>query len=150
MKRLVGADGSTRQIGFHDQTLDIDCDFVRTEAGDFLCAPVSGAGLLEPSAARTFGQYYADPACTEPLASSDLGSDKLKYIVEGRGTTVFVDIAVLGRVLAPGAEHLGSLYFKQSPTTGTCGVYARTNTHYYRYGSDVSLSTFAAATVSME
>jgi hypothetical protein len=57
---LNGTDGSRAFDGWHDAQLGVDCSFVPAADGLTRCLPSGGP---------TVGNYYADAACTEPLAS---------------------------------------------------------------------------------
>src|SRR5678815_848015 len=53
------ADGTRRLVGWHDTQLDLDCDFAFYQHGrDHRCLP---------DVAQVFS-YFADAACTEPVA----------------------------------------------------------------------------------
>lgn len=127
---LTGDDGSTyRQRGLvHDQQLGVDCWIGKASDGKMRCLPT-----MAP-----VSSYFADAACTAPLATIDGCADPPKYASE----TIAGECGAMLRIRSIGGEHSGGIYQKAG---ATCVMGSRIpQWKYYGVGPEVPVSTFVA------
>jgi hypothetical protein len=73
-RRIRGVDGSSQFEGWVDTARGEECGFYRTTEGKRRCLPNG------PSVRDSNGDYFADPACTVPVAWTDSLCAPLKYV----------------------------------------------------------------------
>jgi hypothetical protein len=157
----AGSDGSKQWIGWHDSQRNEDCGFTKAADGATRCMP-AGVAIVA---------YYADAACTQPLA----------YVSCYQGTPPrYVGAQYLGVPGAPSSDgyHLFPLGSTATVTTayqlvpstgsdgGACNVgqftytctqqpattvsYLQSEGTFYSVGAEIPPSAFVQATVQTE
>lgn len=122
------ADGTRRLVGWHDTQLDLDCEFGLYQHGR--------AHRCLPDVAQVFS-YYADPACTEPVALS-FTTDPPHYAV-----SVPIDTCTTDTTIYALGDEVVQVY--GDDPTGAC-VPQTAGVPAYRLGATVPVTTFVGAT----
>jgi hypothetical protein len=128
LKTITGSDGARGQGPWHDAQLGIDCYFYLAGDGAYRCIPYE-MGYA--------GTYYADAACSTPLAyagcAAPLFAESIKAC--GSGGTTYYEV---------GGVYGGATYVMGS----TCVAVTQPTLTLYTVGAVVPASAFALGTLA--
>ena len=127
----VGADGSKQFIGWRDTELDIDCTFGRAPGGDYRCFP--------SDAVFNSGTYFTNSGCTTEAVVAQCEPQYVYRLQPGCDGARIIS--------AVGAES-PSLFVKSG--ANCVSTAPAPGSTVYAVGSDISGSTFAAASVEVD
>ena len=116
---------TTRNDGWHDSRLGVDCSFRRADDGVIRCLP----------AQASLGIIFSDPGCTVHVSWTDIGQPAPRYANE------FFASPDRYRVYQAGAPHAGPLYMGRP---GLCTDETKRLVYYtfYARGSEVPPEAF--------
>ena len=131
------ADGfAVRKGTIHDGMLDVDCTFEIATDGRRRCLPASHSLI---------NHRFADPACTQPLASNSIGDRYVRSTVHGTGCVGGED-GYRVEIREAGATVETTAVYEMSATAGGCVEVFRSGREGYRYtGAVVPPENFVAA-----
>jgi hypothetical protein len=129
MKTITGSDGARAEGSWHDAQLGVDCYFSQASDGVIRCVPSDLAYL---------GFYYADAACSTPLAYAGCTSPSFAASYQAcssAGTTYY----------SIGGAYTGAAYVLGGTT---CSAAESSGITLYSVASPFPVSGFAPATLS--
>lgn len=143
---LSTSDGAQQFIGWHDNTLNIDCSFLPAPDSTFRCLP---AGTI-----ANLGSYYSDMGCNNPVG----------LLTTGAGCTPAYAQSVVTTTASCGATYFNSLVYHYYPVTGPYGgtLWVKSGTNcvmttlavptwsVWTLGAEVSYSQYASGTISTQ
>lgn len=135
MRTLVTADGARAFLGWRDTQLNLDCGF--SVAGD-------GRTRCLPSGNASYSGYFADSACTQPLAQASVAAGCVPTLAWRMDPN---SCQYLLRVYAIGAEFTGPTVYVGAACTSTAAApYGR----FFSVGAEVPPSTYVEATEQLQ
>jgi hypothetical protein len=138
----AGADGSKQAAGLHDSMLNVDCSFETMGDGTLRCAPVYAVSALISS-------YYADAACSQPLALTYAGCSVPAYAASAESSSC--PWQQTHHVFAVSGPYSGASYYSGSP--GSCSgpnPASAVSGSFYAPGAELPPSNFVQATIQQE
>ncbi len=144
---FTASDGAVEYRGFYDSQLNVDCRFGTANDGETRCLP-QGAGL-------TAGPYFADAACTAPIALGFCSGTPPAYVFKPTAGAASCTWGMGSELTTPGgaffavgpALSLATYYSKYSACTAVAG---QPGYQYFALGAEVPPSTFVDATEVIE
>lgn len=145
MQTLTTPDGAKAFLGWHDMTLDIDCQMVKATDGKSRCLPF-------PDSWAHLDPYFADATCQTPIIVLTACGQAPRFVQRSSSSVQCADPR-LG-YSEVGAEYIGTdTYWKNANSQcvhcahADCG---RTGQRYFSVKRDVEFSEFQEATVAIE
>lgn len=139
MRGYVASDGAKQFVSWHDDQLNVDCDFRTTSDGMLRCTP-SGANVLG---------YFSDTGCSQPLAiASPKGCAAPPYGIEFYQATGVCNSSRV-RVRPIGSAFTGATMYSGTPgnCNGTPSSSLLSIYDMYSVGPEVAPSTYVSATL---
>jgi len=135
---LEGADGSRQFLAWHDTVRDVDCAFTMAADGTWRCLP-GGAEA---------GRFFADAACTQPLALVPTGCTPPAYAT---ASTSVCGPRSSTRVFALGERFTGPVvYWIAGGMCPAAPSIELTLRDVYVVGDELAASAFVQATPQTE
>jgi len=144
VRAFVGADGSRQFAGMRDATRDVDCTFAVAADGRTRCLPLATGASV--------GAYYADAACSLPLAATRAGCASLAPYA------LSVDVTVCPqryRIRQVASQFSGDAVYTKSggscaAVSGPALVLLRADVDLYATGPELPAANFVEGTVEVQ
>ncbi len=148
----VGSDGSKAQAGWYDSQLQVNCGFETASDGTTRCLPQPtpfAATAAEPVVAAT-GVYYADSACTEPVAGAYAACQPQYAYLGTYGTCGQVSYTIYSIGEQVSSYYTGGALADGGKTCSTTATAVPAGYAYFTLGVVVPPSTFVQATLQTD
>ncbi len=144
VQRNVGSDGSSSFVSLYDSQLKTACGWMAASDATTRCLPDSGANfgtVTLPSTVAQANVYFADPACSVPLAASGSCTPPTYATILSSSSCPTTE-----RVFSVAGPYSGTVYWG-SPCTATTSTGAA---KLYSLGAELPPAMFVQATLTTD